>query len=51
MITGLFVDADPEMCPIISNIFEKYGGVSVFPADRRLLFEPIQAVCIKRGIE
>ena len=32
MITVLYVDPDPKICPIISHIFEKYGGASVFPA-------------------
>jgi CheY-like chemotaxis protein len=32
MITVLYVDTDPRMCPILSHIFEKYGRVSVFPA-------------------
>ncbi|MDD1694898.1 MAG: response regulator [Methanoregula sp.] len=32
MITVLFVDTDPKICPVISHIFEKYGAVSVFPA-------------------
>jgi DNA-binding NtrC family response regulator len=33
MITVLYVDADPKMCPLLSHIFEKYGQISVFPAD------------------
>jgi DNA-binding NtrC family response regulator len=33
MITVLYVDADPTMCPLLSPIFEKYGQISVFPAD------------------
>jgi CheY-like chemotaxis protein len=31
MITVLYVDADPKICPIISHIFEEYS-ISVFPA-------------------
>ena len=31
MITVLYVDADPKMCPVLSRIFEEYS-VSVFPA-------------------
>jgi CheY-like chemotaxis protein len=31
MITVSYVDADPNMCPLLSPIFEKYGQVSVFP--------------------
>ena len=33
MITVLYVDADPKMCSLLSHIFEKYGQISVFPAD------------------
>jgi CheY-like chemotaxis protein len=32
MITVLYVDVDPKMCPLLSHIFEKYGQLSVFPA-------------------
>jgi len=31
MITVLYVDADPKMCPVLSRIFEEYS-ISVFPA-------------------
>ena len=33
MITVLYVDADPKMCPSLSHIFEQYWQISVFPAD------------------
>jgi len=33
MITVLYVDADPKLCPLLSHIFEKYGQVTVFPTD------------------
>ncbi|MDO9326727.1 MAG: response regulator [Methanoregula sp.] len=33
MITILYVDPDPKMCPLLSHIFEKYGQLSVYPAD------------------
>lgn len=33
MITVLYVNADPTMCPLLSPIFEKYGEISVYPAD------------------
>ncbi|GAB6285970.1 MAG: hypothetical protein STSR0009_21710 [Methanoregula sp.] len=32
MITILYVDTDPKMCPILSHIFEKYESMSIFPA-------------------
>jgi len=33
MITVLYVDADPKMCPSLSYIFEKYGQISVFAVE------------------
>jgi DNA-binding NtrC family response regulator len=32
MITVLYVDADPDICSIISSFFAKYDLVSLFPA-------------------
>lgn len=32
MITVLYVDADTDICSIISSFFEKYGFVSLYPA-------------------
>ena len=33
MITVLYVDADPKMCPLLSHIFEQYWQISEYPAD------------------
>ena len=33
MITVLYVDADPQMCPLLSHIFEKYWQIALFPVD------------------